>query len=230
VERDRPVDQARRDEREHFLGERRIREGVQPHEHEVVGLGEHVLGDLLRPLRRHEQVQAELAALGGDPYRVLGCLRDELVRRVGRAHVVRLVDHDQDRPALVPPSPQVTQHRRGHHGLFLAGRQRAQVDDDTPGVLIVDRVQDRAGLAGCPYRVPVDAQIAKTQRQPARLGTVAVRQRLYRGPDRAAREQSGQRRVFLAVRDRVQAEQSRLRRRIHLGRVQAQPSPSRRVG
>ena len=54
---------------------------VHAHEHEVVALREHVLVHLLRPLRGHEEVEAELAALGRDADGVVGGQRrDEVVR------------------------------------------------------------------------------------------------------------------------------------------------------
>ena len=93
----------------------------------------------------------------------------------------------------------------------------------------MDRVQDRTGLAGRPHGEAVDAQIADTQAQAARLGTVAARE--CRKSRRArAREQIGQRGVLLAVRYRVQAEYSCLRHRIDRGRVQTQPSLAGGVG
>ena len=79
TEGDRTGDEAGRHEREGRLGEGRVREGVQPHEHQVVGLGQDVLRDLLRALRGHQQVQAELTALGGDPDGVLGRHRDQWI-------------------------------------------------------------------------------------------------------------------------------------------------------
>ena len=54
-------------------------------------------------------------------------------------------------------------------------------------------------------------------------------QDLDHGSVLAARDQSGQRGVFLTVCYRVQAEHGRLRRRIHFGRMQAQSSFSRCV-
>jgi hypothetical protein len=160
---------------------------------------------------------------------VLGGLRGELVGRVGGTDVVRLVDHDQDRLALVPPPPQVAQHRRGDQGLLLAGRQRAQVDDDAAGALVVHRVQDRAGLAGRPHREAVHAEVADAQGEAALRRSLTVRERLERGSVLAL-EQSGQDGVFLAIRDRVQPEHTRLRRRIDLGRVDAQPPLPRGTG
>ena len=50
----------------------RVGARVEPHQHEVVALGEHVLLDLLRALGRDQQVEPELAALGGDPDGVRG--------------------------------------------------------------------------------------------------------------------------------------------------------------
>ena len=91
------------------------------------------------------------------------------------------------------------------------------------------RVQDRTGLAGRPHCKAVNAQIADTQAEAARLGTIAARE--CRKSRRArAREQIGQRGVLLAVRYRVQAEYGCLRHRIDLGRVQTQPSPAGGVG
>ena len=62
--------------------EGRVGGRVQPHQHEVVALRDDVLVHLLRALRRDEHVEAELAALGGDPHRVLGRERGQRVLRL----------------------------------------------------------------------------------------------------------------------------------------------------
>ena len=53
--------------------------GVHPHQDEVVALRDDVLVHLLRPLRRDEQDEAELAPLAGDADGVLGGERGERV-------------------------------------------------------------------------------------------------------------------------------------------------------
>jgi len=72
---------------------------------------------------------------------------------------VGLVDHDQDRAAFGAPAPQIAQHHGGHQGLLAAGGQRAEVDDDAADALVVNGVEDRAGLTARPYRIAVDAPI-----------------------------------------------------------------------
>jgi hypothetical protein len=46
--------------------------------------------------------------------------------------------------------------------------ERAQADDDTAGARIVDRVEDRTGLAGRSHCVAVDAHVADTQAEAGR--------------------------------------------------------------
>jgi phosphatidylserine/phosphatidylglycerophosphate/cardiolipin synthase-like enzyme len=61
AERRRPLEQARRYEREDLAHEAEVGERVHAHQEEVVALREHVLMHLLRPLRGYEQVKPELA-------------------------------------------------------------------------------------------------------------------------------------------------------------------------
>ena len=138
-----------------------------------------------------------------------------------------LIDHDKNRAAVLTPVPQIAEHRRGDQGLLLTGGQRAQVDDDTADRIIMDRVEDRTRLAGGPDRVAVHAQVADPQPEAPSLAPVTAGQRLQRDRVRV-REQGGQRGVFLPVGDRIQAERSRLDRRVDLGRVDPQPALSRR--
>ena len=112
-ERRRPLEQALRHEREDLADEAEVGERVHAHEQEVVALREHVLVHLLRPLRGDEQVEPELAALARDPDGVLGRDRGQRIFRARRADVVRLVDHDQDGPALFAPPPELAQDGRG---------------------------------------------------------------------------------------------------------------------
>ena len=149
--------------------------------------------------------------------------RREGIWRLSRADVVRLVDHDEDRIAFLAPPPQITEHRRGDEGLLLAARQRAQVDDDTADARIVNRVEDRTGLAGSPHRVAVHAEVLDAQAEPYRLRKIVSGQRLYRGRVLAG-EHRRQRGVFFPVGDRVQPEGGRLGRRLDVGRVQPEPS------
>ncbi len=90
----------------------------------------------LRTLRRHQQVEPELSALGGNPDGVLSRHRDQRIGRLGRADIMSLVNHNQDRAALLAPTPQVAEHRRGDQGLLLARGQRAQVNDNTADALM----------------------------------------------------------------------------------------------
>ncbi len=117
----------------------------------------------------------------GESGSVLDAVRDPGIRRLGGADIVRFVDHDQYRAALLAPSPQVTQHRSGDKCLLLARRQGAKVNDDTADARIADRVQDRTRLAGRPDREAIDAQAADAQAEAARLGMAVAGQRLERG-------------------------------------------------
>ena len=91
--------------------EAEVGERVHPHHHQVVALAEDVLVDLLRPLRRDEQVEAELATLGGDPDCMLGHERRDGVVRCLRANVVRLIDHDEHGLAVGAAPPERCEYR-----------------------------------------------------------------------------------------------------------------------
>ena len=109
---------------------------------------------LLGPLRRDEQVEAELPPLGRDPDCVLRDeSRDGIVWLLG-AHVMRLVDHDQHGLAVGAPPPECFEHRLRGDRLLLAGRQRAEVDDETARVAALDVVDERPRPAARP-QLPV---------------------------------------------------------------------------
>ena len=164
-------DQAGRHEREDRLGERGVCGRVEPHQDEVVALRDDVLVDLLGALRRDHEVEAELAPLRRDPHCVLGRDRGQRVLRSRRAHVVRLVDHDQDRLALLATLPQAAQDRAGRERLLLARPQRPEVHDDAARSGVVDHVEQRARLAGRPEPQLIDAEVAHAQPQPLRIRT-----------------------------------------------------------
>ena len=100
-ERRRPLEQARRHEREDLADVAEVGERVHPHQQQVVALREHVLVHLLRALGRDEQVEPELAALARDPDGVLGRDRGQRILGPRRADVVRLVDR-RSGPACAP--------------------------------------------------------------------------------------------------------------------------------
>ena len=185
-------EQLGRHERERLLGEPDVRRRVQPHEDEVLALGEDVLVDLLRPLRGDQQVQPELAALRGDRDRVHGRPRRDRVAARRRADVVRLVDHHERRRALGAAPPELAEHAGGDHRLLLARAQRAEVGHDHPssGRPSARRARSRRAR---PPRLPADdAEVRRplgarrapgASRSPARRGRRAAR----RAPSRRTR-------------------------------------------
>ena len=159
-----------------------IGRGVHAHQDEVVALREHVLVHLLRALRHDDQVEAELAALAGDPDRVLGGERRERVAGLGRADVVRLVDHDRHRLAARAPAPEPLEHRARGERLLLARRRasrgRPPVQRAPAGSL--ELLHQRLALGARPHAPAVHAEVARPQLQ--RLGV-----RRARGPRGCAR-------------------------------------------
>jgi hypothetical protein len=217
----REPDQSRRREPEAVGDEGAVGSRVEPHEDEVVALRDDVLVDLLRALGRDQHVDPELASLTGDPDRVLGGERGQRVARHGRAHVVRLVEHSQNRPALQPAVPQASQHGLGDQRLLVARGQRAEVHHQAAHVGVVERAEHRAGVLARPDPPVLDAEVAHAQVQTARLGTVdagelgeALRPFLSEG--------RGEFGVLLAVGDRVEPQQRPLGRWIELGEPQSQ--------
>ena len=146
-----------------------VRGGVHPHQDQVVALREDVLVELVRSLRDDDQIEAVLAALAGDPDDVGGGQRGQLVPWFGGTDVARLVDHDRNRLAAGPMSPQPLQHRSRDEGLFLVRRQRAEIDDRAaPGIRVVDLVRKRSAPGAGPDAQPVESEVAGAQLQ--RLG------------------------------------------------------------
>ena len=74
--------------------------------------------------------------------------------RAAPADVVRLVDHDQHRPALVAPPPQLAEHGRGDERLLLPRRERAEVDHEAARVVRCEpgRIELRSAPAQMPQR------------------------------------------------------------------------------
>ncbi len=56
--------------------------------------------------------------------------RLEVALRLRWAHVVGLVDDDQQGPALLPAPPQAAEQAHRHHALLLCRRQAADVEDE----------------------------------------------------------------------------------------------------
>ena len=128
-ERRGPGHQARWHEREQSGQVAHVGHRVHPHQQQVVALGDHVLVDLVRSLRRHEDVQTVLASLGRD---LDGSVRGdpaEWVVGVGGADVVRLVDDDQHGLSVAPRGPQRAQHGVGDQALLLERLQGPEVHD-----------------------------------------------------------------------------------------------------
>ena len=73
--------------------------------------------------RRQQQPQPELAAFRRDLDDPLAHRDVHRAVRVGRAEVVRLVDHDQDRAPLLPLRPQVVEHGNRHDQRLVRGRR-----------------------------------------------------------------------------------------------------------
>ena len=98
-----------------------------------------VVVHLLRPLGGDQQVEAELAALGGDLDGVPGGEGRPPGFGVLGAHVVGLVDHDQDGPPVTSVAPQRVEDGLGDHGLLLGGVERAQVDHQAAPVVLEEQ-------------------------------------------------------------------------------------------
>ena len=206
-----------RDEGEHLADVAEVGERVHPHQQQVVALREHVLVHLLRALRGDEQVEPELAALAGDPDGVLGRDRGERILRLRRADVVRLVDDDQDRPALLAPPPELPEHRRRGERLLLAGCERAEIDDEAAHVVLRQLRQHRRPIGAGPDTPAVEAEVPGAADQPPARAAVALQLlELLEGQRLAAVRERCQLRVLLAVADGVEAERRCLRRRVEL--------------
>ena len=101
-----------------------VAQRVHAQQHEALAAGDDARVHLLRPLRRNEQEDAVLPALAGDQDGVVGGdAPGSGRRRLGRADVVRLVEHDQRRHALGALRPDADQDRRPRSPSARPGRR-----------------------------------------------------------------------------------------------------------
>jgi L-ascorbate metabolism protein UlaG (beta-lactamase superfamily) len=198
---------------------------VEPHEHQVVALGDDVLVDLLGSLGGHQHVDPELAALPRDAHGVLGRERGQHVGRRRGAHVVGLVDDHEDRTPLAAALPHAAEHALRDQCLLSAGRQRPGVDDEAAHRRVVERLEQGAGVGARPDTQALEAQVGDPEPETPELGAVRRRELLEAlGP--RLDEQGAQLRVLLAVGDGVELQQRRLGGGRELAEAQPQPPVS----
>ncbi len=229
----RPGEQARRDEGEDLGQVADIADGVHSHQEQVVALRDDVLVHLLRPLGREEEVEPELAPLGGDlDRRFRG---EELQPAVGElgAHVVRLVDDDEQRSPFEPPLPEAREDGLGDERLLGRRAERADVDDEAAPVVPVEVLEDGARLLPRPDAVAVDAEVADPAEQAvepfARRFATARRERLVARGARPFLECAQQLVVLDGIADRVELEDASVRGAVELREANPEPAlPLRR--
>ncbi len=84
---------------------------------------------------------------------------------VRRADVVRLVDHDQHRPALLASPPELGEHGGGGERLLLPRLERAEVDDEAAHVVPCELRQDRVAGGACPDPPAMDTKVPRAPDQ-----------------------------------------------------------------
>ena len=222
--------QAGRHEREDLAGVGQVGGRVHAHQDEVVALRDHVRVHLLRALRGGQQVEAELAALGGDAHGVLGGQRRERVLGPGGADVVRLVDHDQHRLAPRAQVPQALEHRFGHERLLLdvsrASRDRRPARAPT-GSSSASSVEPGSSRAHTPQRV--HAEVARALGECRGLGAVDPEELLDRIGARVV-EHRREFAVLVAVANGVEPQRCGPTGRAELAEAQAQAVGAARPG
>ena len=144
----RAVEDPRRHEREQRGQAGDVGGRVHPHQDQVVALGQDALVHARRALRGRQQVEAELAPLGGDAHGRAGGEPAQRVLRLGRADVVGLVHHDEHRPPVGAPPPQPVEERGAHDGALLRRAEAAEVGHQAPPVVPVQGLQQPRLLAG----------------------------------------------------------------------------------
>ena len=187
---------------------------------------------LLRALGGDEEDEPELAALAGDADGVLRRQTGERVLGEGRAHVVRLVDHDQHGLAGGPPPPERGEQRLRRDRLLLPRCERAEVGHDAARPAGLNEVFERSGVVPGPDLPAVDAEVPGAH--PERVHGVGrgahlvddLPHRPRLGRD-GALERLGERRVLLAVADWVQAKHGRLLGRVEVSEADVEPVGAR---
>jgi hypothetical protein len=163
------------------------------------------------------------------PDRVLSGLRGELVGRVGGADVVRLVDHDQDRFALVP-----SRHRSPSTAAAIrdcssrAGSEpRSMTTQRVPSSCTVSRTEQVSPGA---HTVKRSTPRLRRRRARGRVSGPALPGSASSAELSGCASNPASVAYFSRSAIGVQPEHGRLRRRIDLGRVDSQPPVPRGIG
>ena len=134
-------------------------ERVHPHQRQVVALRDDVLVHFLRALGDDEQVEAVLAALAGDSYRVFGGELEQRALRDLRADVVRLVQNDKHGLALGTRSQRCPSTAAAVRCCSSPRRQRAEVHDEAARPRRSQLVEQGDPVPGGPHLPAVDTEV-----------------------------------------------------------------------